>query len=92
MGTKKIYHDHIGLVSHLTNLSHVSQLLLDQGAFKHDQHYQSEYAVVPVLIEAPKRDAEYLKYEEWGDRTLFEELLELGNNHVQAMSEQKFNQ
>ncbi len=48
--------------------------LPDDGALKHNEHKQGEQAVVPVLIEHPQCDAEYLEYEERRSRVLTEEL------------------
>jgi hypothetical protein len=44
--------------------------LPNDGALKYDQHEESEYTVIPILIQAPKSDAENLKDEEWCCRLL----------------------
>jgi hypothetical protein len=53
---------HIGLIAHLSDLCHISELLLHQSALKHDQHHQSEDGVVPVLIQAPQSHTEHLEH------------------------------
>ena len=40
------------------------------SAFKDNQHEQREEGVVPIFVQAPKRDTEYLKNEERGRRML----------------------
>jgi hypothetical protein len=57
----RFYLYHVGFVSHLPNLCHVPQLLVDQRAFEHDQHEESEQRVVPILVQAPQANAEHLE-------------------------------
>src|SRR5882672_8998966 len=47
--------------------------LEDDGALKDDEHEQREQAEVPVLVEAPQRDAEDLEHEEGRGGVLREE-------------------
>lgn len=68
---------HIRLVPHLPDLGHVTELLLYQRRFKCHQHEQSEDAVIPVLIQAPQPNAEYLEHEKRRSSSLLEQLQEL---------------
>ena len=52
--------NHVGLVAHLPDLSHVPELLIDQRALEHDQHEEGEEGVVPVFVQAPQANAEHL--------------------------------
>lgn len=38
--------------------------LPDNGAFEYDKHEQGEQTVIPILIETPEGDTEYLKDKE----------------------------
>ena len=54
-------------------------------AFKYNKHEQSEQAVVPILVQAPKSYAEHLKHEERGSRVLRKELCERRNGYVELV-------
>jgi len=40
--------------------------LPDNSALEHNQHEERKQAVIPILIQTPKADAEDLEDEEWG--------------------------
>ena len=42
-------------------------------ALEHDEHEQSEQAVVPIFVQTPECHAENLEDEEWGNTVLCEE-------------------
>lgn len=69
-------------VTHFPNFGHVSQLLIDQGAFKNYEHEQGEQAVPNIFIEAPQQHAEYLKHKKWCSGSLYEQFLEFWNAHI----------
>ena len=76
------YLDHVRFVTHFPNFGHVSQLLIDQGAFKNYEHEQGEQAVPNIFIEAPQQHAEYLKHKKWCSGSLYEQFLEFWNAHI----------
>ncbi len=78
------YLNHVRLVAHFPDFSHVAQLLLHQRGLEGDQHEQSEHAVVPVLVQTPKANTEHLENEERCSGSFSEQLHELRNVHLHA--------
>ena len=56
--------------------------LEDDRALKHHQHERRKKRVVPVLVQAPERDAKHLEDEEGCDGVLGKELGEFGDGNV----------
>lgn len=56
--------------------------LKDNGALKDNEHEQGEKRVIPVFVEAPEGNAEYLEDKERRDSVLGEELGELWDRDV----------
>lgn len=52
-------------------------------ALEHDEHEQSEQAVVPIFVQTPECDAEDLEDEEWGNTVLCKEGRECRNRDIE---------
>lgn len=60
--------------------------LPDDGALEDDEHEERKEAVVPVLVEAPQRDAEHLEDKERRGRVLGEERGERRDRDVELVA------
>jgi hypothetical protein len=57
--------------------------LVYDRALEHDEHEQSEQAVIPIFVQTPECNAENLEDEERGNTVLCEEGCECGDGDIE---------